>query len=137
MSVGDDTITSTSNVCFLYNTIIEVIQLMKLTPSVMAYLNTQVSTIDSSTPCLVISVDKENDKECKINYSLREQFPKEFDIDWFSLREPSWKFFVVFKEEKLFGATLNYGMGEQLIMDIPQEDMKVCKNPSYLFVPLS
>lgn len=96
---------------------------MKITKNAVDHLNAYVEQMNVKTPCLVITLVRSGCSSYKVEYNMEEMFPEEFDIDWFSLREPEWKFFVVFKEEKLLDSTIDFTpqdkFNKQLVLDIP------------------
>lgn len=95
---------------------------MRVTQSAVDHLNRMAEEMPTSTPCLNISLKRSGCSSYKLNFDMLDQYPEEFDIEWFSITESGWGFFVVFHDARLFDSTLDYRTTDQfnteLILDI-------------------
>lgn len=95
---------------------------MEITHSAVEYLNDLVETLDAKTPCLNVWIAG-FEPAIQADHDMLSEFPEEFDIDWFSLKAPGWKFFVVFHHERLFDSTIDISnledANQQLVINVP------------------
>ena len=81
---------------------------MKVTNEAVKFFNYSAGIVkknkDSNIVCVVIrTLDDGTHK-----FYIDGQYPEDFDIDWYSITQPGWDFSVLFFEDAIFNATIDY-----------------------------
>lgn len=80
---------------------------MKLTQEVVDNLNSYRTMIPEGSP-LVIQVEKRGDK---FRVFVCFEYPREFDMEWYSITEPGWDFVMVFLDDSIMNSTFTMKNG--------------------------